>query len=54
MGVYEDYEDVTNELTKLKRENRKLRVENKELKEWRKHWEAGAADRRWKALGGSW
>lgn len=52
MGVYEDI--YVDEIVKLKKENKKLQAENKELKEWRRRWDAGAAERKWKALGGSW
>jgi DNA repair exonuclease SbcCD ATPase subunit len=31
-----------------------LQAEVKELKAWRARYDAGAAERRWKALGGSW
>ena len=42
------------EIKELKKEVISLKNENKELKEWRRRWDAGAAERRWKALGGSW
>lgn len=52
MGIYENI--FADEIAKLKKENKNLRAENKELKEWRRRWDAGAAERKWKALGGSW
>jgi hypothetical protein len=47
-------EDKIKKTELLEAENRKLQAENNRLKERQKRWEAGAADRRWKALGGSW
>ena len=54
MGYKEEARRYLNYSKHLEVENEKLRAENKELKEWRRRWDAGAAERRWKALGGSW
>ena len=33
---------------------KELETENADLKEWRRRYDAGKAERQWKALGGSW
>lgn len=38
----------------LNKKIRELKTENAALKEWRRRYDAGAAERKWKALGGSW
>lgn len=35
-------------------EIRELKAKNAELKEWRRRYDAGKAERDWKAQGGSW
>lgn len=42
---------------KIKALNKKiseLKTENDALKEWRRRYDAGASERKWKSLGGSW
>lgn len=49
--IEEEYED---KIEKLEVENEKLKAENEGLIKWRRRYVAGVAERKWKALGGSW
>jgi len=39
---------------KLAKRIKELEAENAALKEWRRRYDAGEAERKWKTLGGSW
>jgi len=42
------------EITALKKKITTLKAENRKLKAWRREYDAGESERRWKAMGGSW